>query len=154
MAETPDDEGPLHALGLIEELRSLCAELWGTSSALYHHVDRILQELATPDLQDISVRLPFRVEMWDRSDQHVRWVIAASSSVAILMLRSTWQSPTIPTSVLRFAMASTSFGNSSRKRQREYRAAARCAASNGFAEFAPQTFKRMCELRNELKGLW
>ena len=25
----------------------------------------------------------FRVEMWDRSDQHVRWMMAASASVAI-----------------------------------------------------------------------
>ena len=30
------------------------------------------------------MRLPFRVELWDRSDQHIRrWVIAASPSVAI-----------------------------------------------------------------------
>src|SRR6478672_1034499 len=27
--------------------------------------------------------LPFRVEMWDQSDQHIRWVIAASASVVV-----------------------------------------------------------------------
>ena len=27
--------------------------------------------------------LPFRVEMWDRHDQHIRWTVAASTSVAI-----------------------------------------------------------------------
>jgi hypothetical protein len=27
--------------------------------------------------------MPFRVELWDRSDQQIRWVIAATSSVAI-----------------------------------------------------------------------
>jgi hypothetical protein len=26
---------------------------------------------------------PFRVELWDRSQQHIRWVIAASSSIAL-----------------------------------------------------------------------
>ena len=40
-------------------------------------------EPANPDLHDIPTNLPFRVEMWDRRDQHVRWVISASSSVAI-----------------------------------------------------------------------
>ncbi len=34
-------------------------------------------------LHDLPLRLPFRVEMWDRNDQHVRWVLAASWSVAI-----------------------------------------------------------------------
>jgi hypothetical protein len=28
-------------------------------------------------------QLPFRVDMWDRAEQHVRWLIAASSSVAV-----------------------------------------------------------------------
>ena len=36
-----------------------------------------------PNLHDIPRNLPFRVEMWDQSDQHVRWVISASASVAI-----------------------------------------------------------------------
>jgi len=30
-----------------------------------------------------SRRLPFRVEMWDRYDKGIRWVVSASSSVAI-----------------------------------------------------------------------
>jgi hypothetical protein len=34
-------------------------------------------------LHDIPRNLPFRVEMWDRSDQHIRWVIAASASVVV-----------------------------------------------------------------------
>ena len=63
-------------------LRAECAGLWGSSSNFYHRVDELLRELANPNLHDIPTRLPFRVELWDRSDQHVRWVIAASSSVA------------------------------------------------------------------------
>ncbi len=81
----PDSEndGQLRTLGLLEQLRAECASLWGTSSALYNRIDKLLCELANPDLHDIPMRLPFRVEMWDRSDQRVRWVIAASASVAI-----------------------------------------------------------------------
>jgi hypothetical protein len=75
--------GQLHTLALLEQLRAECAVLWGTSSTLYHRVDGLLRELANPNLHDIPMRLPFRVEMWDRSDQHVRWVIAASASVAV-----------------------------------------------------------------------
>jgi hypothetical protein len=46
-------------------------------------VDKLLREIANPNLHDIPTQLPFRVEMWDRHDQHIRWVIAASSSVAV-----------------------------------------------------------------------
>jgi hypothetical protein len=83
MGHRPDEDGQLHTLGLIEELRAECSELWGTSSTLYHRVDELLRELANPNLHDIPMRLPFRVELWDRSNQHIRWVIAASSSVSI-----------------------------------------------------------------------
>jgi len=61
-------------------------------------VDKLLRELANPNLQDIPGNLPFRVELWDRHDQHIRWVIAASASVAIGTPRSTPQSQPIPTS--------------------------------------------------------
>jgi hypothetical protein len=40
----------------------------------------MLRQLANPNLHDIPRNLPFRVEMWDQSDQHIRWVIAASAS--------------------------------------------------------------------------
>ncbi len=78
-----EDDGPLHTLGLIEQLRAESSELWGSSSQLYHRVDALLRELANPNLHDIPTQLPFRVELWDRHDQHIRWVIAASSNVAI-----------------------------------------------------------------------
>jgi hypothetical protein len=84
MSQEPTDiDGQLHALGLIEQLRAECSELWGTSSALYHRIDAILRELANPNLHDIPTRLRFRVELWDQSDLHIRWVIAASASVAV-----------------------------------------------------------------------
>jgi hypothetical protein len=34
--------------------------------------------LANPNLHDIPRNLPFRVELWDRADQHLRLVIAAN----------------------------------------------------------------------------
>jgi hypothetical protein len=46
-------------------------------------MDGLLRELANPNLHDIPTQLPFRVELWDRNDQHIRWVIAASSRAAI-----------------------------------------------------------------------
>ena len=80
---TGPPDGQLHTLALIEQLRADCQELWGASSAFYHRVDALLRELANPNLHDIPPNLPFRVELWDRQDSHVRWVLAASSSVAI-----------------------------------------------------------------------
>jgi hypothetical protein len=78
-----DTEGQLYTLGLLEQLRAECKDLWGASAEAYFRVEGLLRELANPNLHDIPMRLPFRVEMWDRSDQHIRWVLAASSSVAI-----------------------------------------------------------------------
>jgi len=84
MSQDPaEDDGQLHTLGLLEQLRKECSLHWDTSSMLYHRIDGLLRELANPNLHDIPTRLPFRVEMWERLDQHVRWVIAASSSIAI-----------------------------------------------------------------------
>jgi hypothetical protein len=63
-----------------------CIDLVGepiVASAAYFRVDELLRKLANPNLHDIPRNLPFRVEMWDGSDQHIRWVIAASASVAM-----------------------------------------------------------------------
>jgi hypothetical protein len=83
MVESADGDSQLHTLGLLERLRAECKTLWGTSSQLYFRVDELLRQLANPNLRDIPTNLPFRVEMWDRHDQHIRWVISASSSVSM-----------------------------------------------------------------------
>ena len=49
----------------LERLHGECKDLWGTSSTLYHPIDGLLRDLANPDLRDIPMRLPFRVELWD-----------------------------------------------------------------------------------------
>ena len=77
------EEGQLHTLGLLEQLREECKGLWGASSEAYFRVDKLLRQLANPNLHDIPTQMPFRVELWDRSDQQIRWVIAAQSNVAI-----------------------------------------------------------------------
>jgi hypothetical protein len=77
------DDGELHTFGLLEQVRNECKDLWGVSSDAYFRVDEMLRELANPNLHDIPTNLPFRVELWDRNGQHIRWVIAASSSVTI-----------------------------------------------------------------------
>ena len=78
-----ENEGQMHTLSVLEELREASKNLWGASSAAYFRVDELLGQLANPNLHDIPRNLPFRVEMWDQSDQHIRWVISASASVAI-----------------------------------------------------------------------
>jgi hypothetical protein len=76
-----EGEGQLHTLSLLEQLRCECKSLWGASSEAYFRVDRLLRQLADPNLSDIPRNLPFHVEMWD--GEHLRWVVAASASVAI-----------------------------------------------------------------------
>src|SRR6476659_9135450 len=78
-----EGDGQLHTLSVLEQLREASKGLWGASSSAYFRVDELLRQLANPNLHDIPHNLPFRVEMWDQSDQHIRWVIAASASVAI-----------------------------------------------------------------------
>ena len=78
-----EGDGQLHTLTVLEQLREASKSLWGASSEAYFRVDDLLQQLANPNLHDIPRNLPFRVEMWDQTDQHIRWVISASASVAI-----------------------------------------------------------------------
>jgi hypothetical protein len=77
-----EGDGQLHTLSVLEQLREASKGLWGASSAAYFRVDELLRQLSNPNLHDIPRNLPFRVEMWDQSDQHIR-VIAASASVAV-----------------------------------------------------------------------
>ena len=70
-----ENEGRLHTLSVLEQLREASKSLWGASSEAYFRVDELLRQLANPNLHDIPRNLPFRVEMWDCNEQHVRWVI-------------------------------------------------------------------------------
>ena len=70
------------AASLLEELRSECNALWGASSKAYFSVDKLLRELANPNLHDIG-NLPFHVELWDRHSERLRWTVAACGNVAL-----------------------------------------------------------------------
>lgn len=83
MATPLDEDGQLHTLGLIEELRAECRRMWGTSSELYFKIDELLRELGNPNLHGIFPVSAFQIELWDRHAQHVRWVVAASASVTV-----------------------------------------------------------------------
>jgi hypothetical protein len=83
MSQVPSDgDGQLHTLGVLEQLRAECEALWGTSSTLYFRIDELLRELANPNLHDIA-NMSFKVELWDRYANHVRWVVAAAGTVTI-----------------------------------------------------------------------
>ena len=57
-------EGQLHTLGLLEQLRAACSGYRENSSALYYKLDRLLMELANPNLHDIPGNFQNRVELW------------------------------------------------------------------------------------------
>jgi hypothetical protein len=78
-----EEDGQLYTLGLFEELRAETKRLWGTSSELYSRVDRLLGELSNPNLHEILPASAFRIELWDRYDQSIRWVVAACASISI-----------------------------------------------------------------------
>jgi hypothetical protein len=54
----------------------------GAYSDLYDRVDALLRELANPNLHDIA-NMSFRVELWDRHAQYVRWMIAAAGTITV-----------------------------------------------------------------------
>jgi len=82
MQPSPDD-GQLRTLGLLERLRADCRDLDGTSSQLSQRIDGPLRQLADPMLKDIPYELPFRVELWDRHSEGIRWVVAACTNVSV-----------------------------------------------------------------------
>jgi hypothetical protein len=83
MSQDPEDEGgQLHTLGLLEQLHAKSGDLWGRSSELYFQVDKLLRELANPNLHDIA-NMNFRIELWERHAEHIRWTVAASGSIVL-----------------------------------------------------------------------
>jgi len=82
MANDPND-GQLPTLGLLEQLRAESGKLWGASSDTHFRVDKLLRQLANPNLHDIKGNLPFRGELWDRHSETIRWVVSASANVTL-----------------------------------------------------------------------
>jgi hypothetical protein len=83
MSQGPEDEGgQVHTLGLLEQLRAQGGQLWGRTSDLYFRVDELLRQLANPNLHDIA-NMSYRVELWDRHSERIRWTVAASGSIVL-----------------------------------------------------------------------
>ena len=53
MSQDPEEDGQIHTLGLLEQLRDESQRLWGSSSEFYFRVDGLLRELTNPNLHDI-----------------------------------------------------------------------------------------------------
>ena len=46
-------------------------------------MDKLPSQLANPNLHDIPANLQIHDDLWDRFDKHIRWVVAATSSITI-----------------------------------------------------------------------
>lgn len=84
MAHEADEDGQIYTLGLLEELRDGLRRYGRANDELYFCVDKVLRELANPNLHDINLAGAFKIELWDRSGRdNLRMVIVATSSIAI-----------------------------------------------------------------------
>lgn len=83
MSQDPEDEdGQLHTLGLLEQLRAESSALWRAASDFHFRVDAMMRQLENPNLHDIQ-NMSYRIDLWDRHAVHSRWLIAASGNVYV-----------------------------------------------------------------------
>ena len=83
MADDPSDQdGQLHTLGLLEELRSESGHLWRAASEFHFRVDAMMRQLGNPNLHDIQ-NMGYRIDLWDRHATHGRWLVAASGNLFV-----------------------------------------------------------------------
>ena len=71
------------SLALVAELRELCARVarqWALSEVELH---RVLRNFGQPDLSAPARSYQFKVEQWDKSEDHVLWLIAVSNNFLI-----------------------------------------------------------------------
>ncbi len=79
-----DEDGQIHTLGLLEQLRDDLRRYGRAKDELYFRIERVLRELANPNLHDINLTSAFKIELWDRYGRdNLRMVIVATSNIAI-----------------------------------------------------------------------
>jgi hypothetical protein len=81
MSERPLNEAD--TIGLVAELRELCANLarhWAVSEAQLH---RLIRDIARPELCSPERSYQFKVEQWDKTEDHVIWLIAISNNFLV-----------------------------------------------------------------------
>jgi hypothetical protein len=70
-------------IGLLGELREFCAGLarqWAISEAQLH---RLMRDFARPELAAPERSFQFKVEQWDKTEDHVIWLIAVSNNFLV-----------------------------------------------------------------------
>jgi hypothetical protein len=70
-------------LALVAELREICARLarqWALSEGELH---RLLRSFAQPELSAPARTYQFKVEQWDKTEDHVIWLIAVSNNFMV-----------------------------------------------------------------------
>jgi hypothetical protein len=70
-------------LALIAELREFCARLsrqWAVSEVELH---RVLRNFAQPELCAPARTYQFKVEQWDKTEDHIVWLIAVSNNFLV-----------------------------------------------------------------------
>src|SRR2546421_3318535 len=70
-------------LALVAELRELCASLarqWALSEIELH---RLFRNFAQPELSAPARTYQFKVEQWDKTEDHVLWLIAVSNNFLV-----------------------------------------------------------------------
>jgi hypothetical protein len=82
MKDDPEEDGQLHTLGLLEQLRAESGKLWRAASDFHFRVDDMMRQLENPNLHDIQ-NMSYRVDLWDRHAVHGRWLVAAAGNVFV-----------------------------------------------------------------------
>jgi hypothetical protein len=83
MSQDPEDEdGELHTLGLLEQLRGQSSALWRAASEFHSRVDNTMRQLAGPNLHDIR-NMSYRIDLWDGHAVRGRWLLAASGNLFV-----------------------------------------------------------------------
>jgi hypothetical protein len=70
-------------VGLIAELRQLCADLARRFAVSEAQLHRLIRDFAHPELHGPERSYQFKVEQWDKTEDHVIWLIAVSNNFLV-----------------------------------------------------------------------
>ena len=79
-----EPQGQLYTLALLERLHHGLDAFGTAKDELYFRIDRLLRELANPNLHEVGLITAYQIEVWDRyGHDQLRMVIAVTSSIEI-----------------------------------------------------------------------
>jgi hypothetical protein len=79
-----EPQGQLYTLDLLERLHYGLDAFGAAKDELYFRIDRLLRELANPNLHEVGLVTAYHIEVWDRyGHDHLRMGIAVTSSIGI-----------------------------------------------------------------------